>query len=95
MDISWAGLFDPNGSPYLVLPALIALYLALCLRRRYKRRAESLKPIHYFSYITHSSAAAVCAECGVEISERAKRFCLSNPRRFGGMTYCFWHRRKR
>ena len=73
------------------LIGLVGIRAVLTLRRK----RGSVRPIGYFSYITHSSLPSVCAACGIEVSDKAKKRCLSNPQRFQGMVYCDRHRRSR
>lgn len=35
---------------------------------------------------------STCAECGVPVSEKIRKFCLARPDRFQGRVYCFKHR---
>ncbi len=80
---------------YLAIAAAALLVALLRWLSRSRRRRGSIRPIGYFSYITHSAVPSVCATCGVEVPERTKKLCLSNPRRFRGMVYCDRHRRVR
>lgn len=75
---------------------ILALFAAVAVVRTTirRRRRGSIKPLGYFSYLTHKGTVSVCAECGITISERDRRYCLSNPRRFGGMVYCRRHQRR-
>lgn len=34
---------------------------------------------------------STCAICGTSVSEKVKRYCLLNQRRFGGKMYCYEH----
>lgn len=79
---------------YLAIAAPLLGYVALRRLSRTRRKRGSIRPIGYFSYITHSALPSVCATCGVEVPDRTKKFCLSNAHRFRGMVYCEKHQRK-
>jgi hypothetical protein len=82
-----------NGNLLLILLGMVVAAAIARSSMRRKRRG-TVKPIGYFSYLTHGGTVSVCAECGAAISERERRYCLSNPRRFGGMVYCRRHQRR-
>lgn len=92
---AWRGIASIPGTYYLA--AAVSLALAAVLRGlvRARRKKGSIRPIGYFSYITHSSLPAVCARCGAEVPDKTKKYCLSNAQRFGGMVYCEKHQRRR
>lgn len=37
----------------------------------------------------------VCATCGKKVSEKVKQYCMANPKRFGGLVYCYEHQSNR
>jgi hypothetical protein len=90
----WSKLASVSAGDLLALLALITI-VAVAWSSVRRRRRGSVKPIGYFSYLTHGGTVSVCAECGAAISERERRYCLTNPRRFGGMVYCRRHQRRR
>jgi len=36
-------------------------------------------------------AHASCAKCGKQVSDKVREYCLSRPKRFGGLVYCYQH----
>jgi restriction system protein len=36
---------------------------------------------------------AICARCGVGVSEKVREYCRANAERFGGLVYCYRHQR--
>jgi hypothetical protein len=89
----WSKFASLSAGDVLALLAVIATAAGAWSSIRQRRRG-SVKPIGYFSYLTHGGTVSVCAECGATISDRERRYCLSNPRRFGGMVYCRRHQRR-
>jgi restriction system protein len=38
-------------------------------------------------------AHASCAKCGKQVSDKVRDYCLSRPKRFDGLVYCYQHQR--
>lgn len=39
--------------------------------------------------------AASCADCGIQVSEKVRQFCVNNSARFSGKIFCYDHQRRR
>ena len=89
----WGKLASVPLGWYLAVAVPVVGLIVVRKLRHFRRRRGSIRPIGYFSYITHSAAPAVCARCGVEVTDKTKRYCLANPRKFRGMIYCDRHQR--
>lgn len=58
------------------------------------RHVELLKAKRNEDDFNVGTQLAKCKTCGKEVSEKVKRFCLSNKKRFNGNVYCFEHQKK-